>query len=76
MWAFGSHVTDRARKYSDIDLVLIGTEKLDWQHMETLRDALSESDLPYMVDLLDWHDISESFREVIRKQYDVLVPGS
>ncbi|MEA1962033.1 MAG: nucleotidyltransferase domain-containing protein [Bacillota bacterium] len=74
VWIFGSRVKGRARRYSDIDLVIIGKEKLDWHRMEALRDALSESDLPYMVDLLNWHDISESFREVIRKQYEVLIP--
>jgi len=75
VWVFGSRVTGKARKYSDIDLVLIGKEKLEWHLMEAVRNDLSESDLPFMVDLLDWHDISDSFRQVIRKQYEVLMSG-
>lgn len=65
VWVFGSRVTGQARKYSDIDLLLIGKEKLDWHGIEALRDAFAESDLPYMVDLLDWYDLSDSFRQVI-----------
>lgn len=72
VWVFGSRVRGRADMYSDIDLALIGENKLDLCRLEALRNDFSESDLPFMVDLLDWHDISDSFRHVILKQYEVL----
>jgi len=75
VWIFGSRVRGQAYRYSDIDLVLIGKEKLDLHRLEALRDDFSESDLPFMVDVLDWHDISDSFRQAILRRYEVLVPA-
>jgi len=37
-----------------------------------LREAFGESDLPFSVDVMNWDDIPENFRENIRKQYIVL----
>lgn len=68
VWVFGSRVTGGARKYSDLDIALIGAEKIDIQRLEALRDDFAESALPFMVDVLDWHDISDSFRQVISKK--------
>jgi hypothetical protein len=30
-----------------------------------INDKLSESDLPFLIDILDWHNISEDFRKRI-----------
>lgn len=70
--AFGSRVDGKASKFSDLDLALVGEKKLDWRKIERLKDALSESDLPIMVDILDWNAISEEFRRVIEKKYVVI----
>lgn len=70
--AFGSRVNGTARQFSDLDLVLVCREKLYWRRLEALRNAFSESDLPFMIDVLDWQAISESFRERIERQYEVI----
>ncbi len=72
VWAFGSRVDGTARKYSDLDLVVVGSVPLEPQIMEDLRDALAESDLPITVDVLDWHSLSESFREIIERNHEVI----
>jgi len=36
-----------------------------------LRDAFSESDLPFKVDVVDWAEISESFRKVIEEKNEI-----
>jgi len=69
---YGSRATGTARKYSDLDLVVKGNGPLEPQKMDALRNALSESDLPVMADVLDWHAISPEFREVIKKEYAVV----
>ncbi|MBI5526746.1 MAG: nucleotidyltransferase domain-containing protein [Deltaproteobacteria bacterium] len=69
---FGSRVGGAAARFSDIDLVLIGTRKLDRKRIEALKDAFAESDLPIMVDVLDWHAITRSFRNVIDTEYEVV----
>ena len=40
--------------------------------MVGLKEAFEESRLPFRVDVLDWHTISESFRKVIKAQYKVI----
>ena len=70
--AFGSRVTGNAKKFSDLDLALIGPEKLDWRKLEELRDAFSESDLPIIVDVHDWKAIPEEFRVIICKTFQTI----
>ena len=67
VWAFGSRVNGTAKETSDLDLVVIGENSLDFQTLGALRDDFSESNLPYKVDLVDWAKIGETFREIIRK---------
>lgn len=70
--AYGSRVTGRAWKYSDLDLALQGPETLDWRRVERLKDAFAISDLPIMVDVQDWAGIGESFRRIILEQCEEL----
>ncbi len=65
--AFGSRVNGRAKKYSDLDLVLKGDDVIDWEELELLKDKFSQSDLPFMVDIVDWFSISEKFKNIIEK---------
>jgi len=63
--AFGSRCDGTARQYSDLDLCVCGNEKLDWLLLANLKDALMESDLPFRVDVLDYHTTPEHFRQTI-----------
>lgn len=74
VWAFGSRVDGTAKAYSDLDLVLVGPAATDQSVLSRLTEAFQESDLPFRVDLLDWHRISASFREVIMSRYLVIIP--
>lgn len=66
---FGSRVTGRAHRYSDLDLVLVGKEAIDRHRLEALRDDFAESNLPFTVDVMDWHALSDSFRQVINDKF-------
>ena len=70
--AFGSRATWTARDYSDLDLAVVGDGPLHWRTLSRLREAFEESRLPMRVDVLDWHDIPQSFQEVIQRDYVVL----
>ncbi len=70
--AFGSRVNGTPRSSSDIDLVIAGKEKLDWKLLVNLKEAFEESELPFRVDVLDWHAISSEFQKVIEKGYEVI----
>jgi predicted nucleotidyltransferase len=78
VWAFGSRVGGRARKFSDLDIALVASdkdEKLDWRRIEALKDAFAGSDLPFIVDVLDINAVSEEFRKIIEAGYEVLREG-
>jgi len=70
--AFGSRVEGKAKKYSDLDLVIVGKEKIENTELRHLREAFEESKIPFRVEILDWHRVSDSFKKVIEKRYEVL----
>jgi len=76
VWAFGSRVSHRARPFSDLDLAIITNHPLSFSQLGDIQEALSASDLPIKVDLLDWASITEGFRDIIRSQYEVIQHGS
>ena len=73
--AFGSRVAWSARETSDLDLALMTDEQLPTSRMADLREAFSESDLPFKVDLLDWASVAENFRKIIEREYVVVQVG-
>lgn len=65
-FAYGSRIHGRNLKpLSDLDLCLKDVrpvpDKVIWQ----VRDAFDISDLPMRVDVVDWHNLSEEFRDAI-----------
>lgn len=75
VWAFGSRVKGTARPFSDLDLVILSQERLDWRLIEQIKDRFSASSLPFMVDLVDWQALDESFRKLIQEKYEVIQTG-
>jgi type I restriction enzyme S subunit len=69
---FGSRVRGTSRKYSDVDLLIVGKNRLDTKNIYRLKEAFSCSDLPYLVDIQDWLTITDSFRETIGNNYIVI----
>lgn len=70
--AFGSRVSWTAKGYSDLDLAVVASGRLDNDRLRHLQEAFEESDLPFRVDVLDWHAISQEFQRVIEKRYEVI----
>jgi predicted nucleotidyltransferase len=64
-WVFGSRATGRARRYSDLDLAIDAGRCLTLDEIGRLTEAFSDSDLPYRVDIVDWHDIDDRWRQTI-----------
>ncbi len=76
IWAFGSRATGRARRYSDLDLVIDAGRLLTLDEFAKLGEVFSDSDLPYRVDLVDWHDIGDRWRQRIVAERVVLAEAS
>lgn len=73
--AFGSRQKWTAKETSDLDLVVVGSQRLPLKTMATLKEAFEESILPMRVDVLDWNAISEEFRRVIEAGFEVIQGG-
>ncbi|MHB9291212.1 putative type I restriction enzyme, S subunit [Hollandina sp. SP2] len=70
--AFGSRYKWTSNEYSDLDLALAGKAKLGLSRLGSIRDAFEESDLPFRVDVLDWHCLSKEFQAIINNGYEVI----
>lgn len=74
VWAYGSRVNGDHYDASDLDLVVHFPQ--DSSHnsfkLARVREAFSDSQLPIMVQLVDWHKIPQSFKDEISVRYSVL----
>ena len=75
VWAFGSRARFTAKRYSDLDLVVLSDRPLPLATYAAIVDAFSESDLPYRVDVVDWATTNETFREIIERDKVVVQEG-
>lgn len=66
VWAFGSRVQGTARATSDLDLCVDNHHALSFETLAALRDAFAESNLPYKVDVVDWHSVNPAFQALIQ----------
>lgn len=69
VWAFGSRAGGQPKPYSDLDLAVLGEAALSLSEHADLADAFSESDLPYKVDIVDWHLIGDDFRRIVQANH-------
>jgi uncharacterized protein len=76
IWVFGSRATGRARRYSDLDLAIDAGRRLTLDEIARLNEAFSDSDLPYKVDLADWHNIDDRWRQTIMAERVALTEGA
>ena len=61
-YVFGSRAHGEARRYSDLDLALEWDRPLGLDVIGEIAEALSESDLPYKVDIVDLLTVDPAFR--------------
>ena len=71
VWVFGSRIKQTANNSSDLDLAIVSQNKIPLQVMNLLKFDFEESDLPFKVDVLDWQNISDDFKKVIKEKYVV-----
>ncbi len=73
VWAFGSRAKWTAKPYSDLDLAIGAGRRVSLDETAILAEAFSESDLPYRVDIVDWHAIDASFQRIIAGDRALLI---
>lgn len=64
VWAYGSRVNGRGHKGSDLDLVLRGPglREIPLDQLVDFKDAVRESNIPFLVEARDWARLPERFQ--------------
>jgi len=69
VWVFGSRATGRARRGSDLDLAIDVGQALSSKTEYALKFAFEDSDLPWMVDVVDWWSVRDGvFRHNVEQE--------
>ncbi len=63
---FGSRAKGTAKRFSDLNLALKGSSALDQRILNSLADAFEQSELPWRVDLVDYHSLVPSFLAAVQ----------
>ncbi len=69
VFAFGSRARGGARRRSDLDVAVGGSQPLGWGTVANLKEDFSESDLPIFVDVLDINSVDRVFLERIERDF-------
>lgn len=74
VWAYGSRVTGNAHTGSDLDLVIRSSDlkKLPINFFMELKDKITQSNIPIIVELFDWARLPESFHRNIEAKHEVI----
>jgi len=70
-YAFGSRVKGTQRPFSDLDLCYKDTIPSD--QLVAIEEDLSNSDLPFKVDVVAWRDFTPEFQREIEKDLEVVL---
>jgi predicted nucleotidyltransferase len=65
---FGSRALQKNRPYSDVDICLKASKPVPFSVLSQLSEELEDSDIPYRVDLVDFHSMSFQFKQVAMKK--------
>jgi predicted nucleotidyltransferase len=65
IYYFGSRATNKHRKNSDLDLLIIDTKPLSPVSVAKIEEAFEESNIPFKIDLLLKSRITEEFYQSI-----------
>ncbi|KKQ89610.1 MAG: Toxin-antitoxin system, toxin component family protein [Berkelbacteria bacterium GW2011_GWA2_38_9] len=67
VFVFGSRATGRAKKWSDYDIGIQGKKPLALQILSKIDEDLEESDIPYLVDVVDFSQVRDKFKQFALK---------
>jgi len=68
VYLFGSRAKSTHQEFSDIDLALDAGGPLDLRRVNEARSVLQSLSIPYKVDLVDFHRVSELMKKSILEE--------
>jgi len=77
IWVYGSRVNGDSHDASDLNLVIrtADLEPLAIEELVGFQEQIQESNIPILVQVIDWNKIPESFHSNILKNYEVVYPA-
>lgn len=60
---FGSRTQPKHRKFCDLDVGIMGSTALPASTLLQIKEDLSNSDIPYLTDVVDFSTVSKDFKE-------------
>ena len=66
-YVFGSRITDKAKEFSDLDLLYF--DEISDSTLVILEEEFENSNLPYKVDLIDYNQCDDDFKNIIGENY-------
>lgn len=73
IWAFGSRIKNESHSGSDLDLAVKSFHEEN-KTVSELRELVNNSDIPFLVEILDFEKIPKSFQGEILKKYVQIFP--
>lgn len=68
VYLFGSRARGTASQWSDIDIALDVGHKLEHVDVDEAKCMFVESNIPYKIEIVDFHSVSKSMQESIRQE--------
>jgi predicted nucleotidyltransferase len=68
VFLFGSRASGPTHRASDLDVGVLPGTPLEVGVLGAIREALEESTVPFLVDLVDLSEVDASFRERVMRQ--------
>ncbi len=69
IFLFGSRALENHEAESDVDLALDAGKKINLTVLYAILGDIEESSIPFFVDVVDLHGVSEDFKESIEKDF-------
>lgn len=71
-FVFGSRALKKPRQFSDIDVGIISPKRLSAETQINIEDKLENSNIPYVVEVVDFHNVDKDFKKVaLQKTIDL-----
>ena len=68
IFIFGSRTTEEHRRFSDIDVGILGQERIPGHIIVKIKEELENSRVPYKIDVVDFQTVSDEFRRIALKK--------
>lgn len=76
VYAFGSRVKGNPRPHSDFDVAIDNQTPIPLNTLSKLEEVFAESDLPFLIDIVDFQRINNEFQQHMLASSEMLLNGS